>query len=81
MLTHRTYGIIFATLVSVGGVLWIAAPGKAREADAETNCAGVTWPAIPAPCLIGGSDRRVRGVSADHSPSSEMAMRFTVAFE
>lgn len=81
MITLRASAIAVALAVTVTTLTIVSMPGETKETSIAETCAHVTWPSIPAYCLIGASDRRFREVSADRAPASEMAVRFTTAFQ
>jgi hypothetical protein len=71
---------VFA-LTAAAGITGATYSGATKETSVDEACAHVTWPAIPAYCLEGATERPVRLVSVDRQEMTAMAHRFAVAFQ
>jgi hypothetical protein len=80
MTTQRNLALSAALAVAVAAFAAVSVP-QTKELTLADSCIHMTWPAIPAACLIGGADRPVRMISPDRVDATTMAERFTIAFD
>ena len=80
MTAQRNLALSVTLALAVAAFAAVSVP-ETKELSVADSCSHTTWPAIPAACLIGGSDRPVRMISRDRHEADTMAVRFTIAFQ
>ena len=79
MTAQRNLALSVTLALTVAAFAAVSVP-ETKELSLADRCIHTTWPAIPADCLIGGSDRPVRMISRDRVNANTMAERFSIAF-
>ena len=69
-----------ALVMAAGLTAATVSGGQTRETSLDQACARVAWPMIPAPCLTGAGNAKVRYALAGEATGTAMAERFAVAF-